>query len=274
MKRAALINDLSGIGGCSLTAAISVLSALGVEACPLPTAVLSNQTEFKSFYMDDYTDKINFIADQWSKLNISFDAISTGFISTVKQAQLIEAFINTFKKSDTLLLVDPVMGGDGSCYKTLSSELCSQIRSLAFKADIITPNLTEACILLKKNISLDISIEKAKEYAKALMVNGPSKVIITDVMLGDEIFNIIGENGIVDFVSTKNIGGSYSGTGDLFAAVITAGVLNNKHSLKKIVEVAAKFIEKAVSEAFHNNTDRNYGVPFGNYLPLLWEELK
>lgn len=274
MKKVAVINDLSGLGRCSLTAAISVLSALGVEACPLPTAILSNQTEYDSFYMDDYTDKMDLHIEQWKKLDISFDAISTGFLANTKQAAIVERFIEDFKTPETLLLVDPVMGGDGICYKTLTPELCDRIRSLSFKADIITPNLTEACILLEKEPNLKLPLEEVHQYAKELMKRGAKKVIITDIVADGRIHNIIGENGYTTSVSTKIIGGSYSGTGDLFAAVITAGVLNDKYSLEKIVTTAAEFIEKSVAEAYRSNTNRNDGIPFGKYLPLLWEELQ
>ena len=273
MKRVALINDLSGLGGCSLTASISVLSALGVEACPLPTAVLSNQTEFESFYMLDMTDKMELFAEQWKKLDISFDAILVGFLADVNQAETVKKFIEQFKKDNTLLLIDPVMGGDGACYKTLTADLCEKIRNLSFEADIITPNLTEAEILLGKDIELNVTLGEARSFAEELLKKGPSKVIITDVVIGDKIYNIIGENGEIFEICAQRIGKSYSGTGDLLASVITAGVLNG-FSVKNSVVAAAKFIEKAVEEAFNNKTDRNFGIPFQKYLPLLWEQFK
>ena len=273
MKRVALINDLSGIGGCSLTTSIAVLSALGIEACPLPTAILSNQTEFDSFYMVDMTDKMELFAEQWKRLNISFDAISVGFLADESQAEIVKNFISQFKKDNTLILIDPVMGGDGACYKTLTPELCEKIRALSFKADIITPNLTEAQILLEKEIKLEVTLKEAHLFAEELMKKGPSKVIITDVVIGDTVYNIIGENGEISEVCARRIGKSYSGTGDLLASVITAGALNG-FSLKTTVATAALFIEKAVEEAFNNKTDRNFGIPFQNYIPLLWENLK
>lgn len=274
MKKVAAINDLSGFGGCSLVAAISVFSAMGVEVCPLPTAVLSNQTEYESFYMDDYTDKMGFFIEQWKKINPDFDAISIGFIANKKQAELIEEFIHNFKSEKTLLVVDTVMGTGGSRYKTVDDKLCESIRSLAFKADIITPNLTEACILLEKEIRLNVSLQEAMSYAEQLMLKGAKKVIITDVVIDNRIYNIIGENGKVGYVSSENVGGSYSGTGDLFAAVITAGVLKEKYSLKHITKAAAEFIEKSVRDSYNNKTDRNQGVSFQKHLPVLWRRMK
>ena len=122
-KRAAVINDISGLGKCSLVAAVSVLSCLGVAACPLPTAVLSNQTGYDSFFMDDYTDKMPVYIEEWKKRGIRFDAISTGFLANERQVGIIEDFIRDFKSADTLLIVDPVMGDGGHIYSTYTPQL-------------------------------------------------------------------------------------------------------------------------------------------------------
>lgn len=219
------------------------------------------------------SDKMNLIAEEWKKLNISFDAITVGFLADTKQADIVENFIENFKTDNTLILIDPVMGGDGSCYKTLTPELCEKIRNLNFKADIITPNLTEAEILLEREIDLNPSLEEVHGYAKELMQKGISKVIITDIVIEDKVYNIIGENGKTFEVCAHRIGKSYSGTGDLLAAVITAAVLKG-YSIVDAVSAAAVFIEKAVEEAFNNKTDRNFGIPFQNHLHILWERLK
>ena len=128
MKKIAVINDLSGLGRCSLTAAISVLSAMGVQACPLPTAILTAQTEYPSYYCDDYTDKMDIYRLEWLKLNQHFDGIYTGYVASVRQIQQILHFIDTFKEPDTFLLVDPVMGDDGQTYDVYTPELLSQMK--------------------------------------------------------------------------------------------------------------------------------------------------
>ena len=272
MKRVAVINDLSGLGRCSLTAAISVISCLGLEACPLPTAILSNQTEYSSFFMDDYTDKMDFIIEEWKKLHIGFDAILTGFLANEQQTYIVERFIETFKKENTLLVVDPVMGDDGCKYKTCTENLCLKIKDLAFKGDIITPNITEACILLDKKIDTQVDLRTAHAYAKELMLKGPSRVVITGVVQKDRIFNIVGENGETEEVSAKLTSGSFSGTGDLFSSVLTAGMLKGNRTFKEVVETAVGFIEKSAQSASRSNADPNDGIPYEKYLSLLWSE--
>lgn len=273
MKKVAVINDLSGLGRCSLTAAISVISCLGLEACPLPTAILSNQTEYESFFMDDYTDKMDLIIEEWKKLHIGFEAILTGFLANEQQTYIVEKFIETFKKENTLLVVDPVMGDDGCRYKTCSEKLCSRIKNLAFKGDIITPNITEACILLGKKIDTELPLETAHTYAKELMLKGPSRVVITGLVHKDRIFNIVGENGKTEEISAELTKGSFSGTGDLLSSVLTAGMLKENCTFKEVVETAVRFIEKSAQSASRSNTDPNDGIPFEKYLSVLWSEL-
>ena len=146
-KKIAVINDLSGFGRCSLTAAISVHSAMGVQACPLPTAILTAQTGYPSYYCDDYTDKMEHYRTEWKKMGQHFDGIYTGFVAGEAQIRQIFNFIDTFDSPDTFLLVDPVMGDNGRTYSIFTPPLLSQMRRLAMRADIITPNLTEFCLL-------------------------------------------------------------------------------------------------------------------------------
>ncbi|MBP1566886.1 MAG: pyridoxamine kinase [Oscillospiraceae bacterium] len=272
-KRAALINDLSGLGKCSLTAAIPVFSCMGIQPCPLPTAVLSNQTGYDSYYIDDFTDKMSFFTEEWLKKRITFDAISTGFFVNSKQIDISEEFIKKFKKEDTLLVVDPVMGDGGTVYKTFSDELCRRICRLALTADVITPNLTEACIILGEKPDLSLSLENVCDMARRLKEKGPSKVVVTGVVIGDKVYNVVCDDKTVDYTVNNMAFGSYSGTGDLFVSVIAAGLMNGKHSLKEIAQAASDLIESAARDAYAEKTDRNDGVPFEKYLPKLWEAL-
>ena len=146
-KKVAVINDLSGLGRCSLTAAISVLSAMGIQACPLPTAILSSQTEYPSYYCYDFTDKMDYFRQEWKKLGTSFSGIYTGYVASVCQIEQIMHFLDTFQTADTFLLVDPVMGDDGVTYDMYTSGLLTAMKELAARADVITPNLTEFCLL-------------------------------------------------------------------------------------------------------------------------------
>lgn len=274
MKKVALINDLSGLGKCSLTAAIPIYSCLGIQPCPLPTAILSNQTGYSSYFMDDYTEKMVAFSNEWSKRKINFDAISTGFLINSNQIDFVEDFLNSFKNNDTLLVVDPVMGDGGQMYKTVSNQLCKKIRLLALKADVITPNLTEACILLEEEPVSSLPVKKVKKMAEKLMKHGIKKVVITGVVYEDKIYNIIGNNNDITHISNSMIHKSYSGTGDLLTSILTAGILLNKHNFTYIVKTATDFIEMATAQAFHEKTDHNDGVAFEEHLPFLWQALK
>ena len=147
MKKIAVIQDLSGLGKCSLTAAIPVISVMGVQAVPLPTAVLSNQTGYSSYYCDDYTDRMGQIMDQWEKREFHPDGIYTGFLAGEKQADQILRFYDRFCGNETLVLVDPVMGDNGRAYGIYTEGLRERLLEQAGRPQVITPNLTEALML-------------------------------------------------------------------------------------------------------------------------------
>lgn len=147
MKRVALINDLSGFGRCSLTAAIPVISVMGHQACPLPTAVLTSQTEFEDYYCDDFTDRMDRFTETWRKLGISFDGIYSGYLTSSRQIEKLLHFLEVFEKEDTFYLADPVMGDEGVQYDMFNEQFLRGMRELTHRADVITPNLTELCLL-------------------------------------------------------------------------------------------------------------------------------
>lgn len=147
MKKAAVIHDLSGFGKCSLTAAIPVLSALGVQCCPVATAVLTGQTGYPCYHCTDLTAMLPDYIDAWGKNNAHFDAIYSGFLTGAKQISQVLDFIHHFREEHTLLLVDPVMGDDGNAYPFFTPGLLNGMKELTLEADVITPNLTEACLL-------------------------------------------------------------------------------------------------------------------------------
>ena len=160
-KKIAVINDLSGFGKCSLTAAISAVAAMGVQPCPLPTAVLSAQTGYSSYYCDDYTDRMGNITEEWRKMDVHFDGIYTGFLSGEHQIRKVLDFIDIFYEDDTFLLVDPVMGDNGSRYPVFTSRMEAEMKALTERADIITPNLTELCLLTGRDCRLtDVSPDR------------------------------------------------------------------------------------------------------------------
>lgn len=280
-KKAVLINDLSGLGKCSLTAAIPVLSVMGIQACPMPTAVLTSQTGFKSFYCNDCTDKLDYYTQEWKKLGFQPDGIYTGFLSSEKQVDKILNFINSFETENTLVLVDPVMGDGGRPYSLFTDTLACKMKKLVTAADVITPNLTECCILCDidycefvKNAESPDFIDRIAELGKALLKRyGVKIVIITGIEHKDsdgtiKVLNLVASDEEVFCVSCKKIGGSYSGTGDLFASVIFSGLLRGD-SLRDTVNLAVNFIETSLHDTVNLGIDRNEGIEFEKNLNLL-----
>ena len=191
VPKVAAIHDLSGLGKCSLTAAIPILSVCGVQAVPLATAVLSNQTSFEHYVGVDLSEHLPMIADQWQRMDLRLDGIFTGYLSGVQQVEWVSGFLDRFRRENTLVLVDPVLGENGEYYRGFDEEMRCAMRGLCRQADIITPNLTEALMLLGKDArQQNLSPETAKEYARELAELGPKTVIITGIGQGETVWNV------------------------------------------------------------------------------------
>ena len=281
VKRIAVINDLSGLGKCSLTAAIPVLSVMGVQACPLPTAILSNQTGYESYYYDDYTKHMDAYTDEWSKRGLTLDGIYTGFLGSELQAEKILRFIDVFQKPDTLLLVDPVMGDSGHTYDIYTETFGTQMKRLVQRADVITPNLTELCILTDTDYSTLTARSGAPDYLETiaalgqkLLAQGIKTVIITGILYQSptdrekRYYNLVLEENAVTPISSAIHGGSYSGTGDLLASVVCAGMVRGDSALES-VRRAVHFLETALAETANEQIPKNDGINFEPYLQLL-----
>ena len=280
-KKIAVINDLSGFGRCSLTAAISAISVMGVQPCPLPTAVLSAQTGYPSYYCDDYTDKMEHFREEWEKMGAQFAGIYTGFLASEAQVEHIFRFLDTFYKEDTFLLVDPVMGDEGRVYALFTDGLLKQMKELAGKADIITPNLTEICLLTDYNFS-DIQnmsdtkqmIAKIEQMAQEMIRKGPKTVVVTGIRYIDEkdkkkkIGNLVVTEQKSQLSAFPYIGGSFSGTGDLFASVIAGGMARGD-DIFRIINLAGEFIEQAMKDSVMDQVEANDGVNYEKYLKML-----
>jgi len=288
LKKIAVLNDLSGMGKCSLTAAIPVISVMGIQACPLPTAVLSAQTGFPSYYCDDYTDRMDAIMEEWKKMDFYPDGIYTGFLADARQADKAVEFIEQFAKEDTKILIDPVMGDNGEEYPIYTEALCEKMRFLVRRATVITPNLTEALLLLYgaqrahvlwKELSLmdeERLLKFTESTGKELSKEFDTEVVITGIDLParenhQEIGNLICQDGVQTWVSTVKEGGSYSGTGDLFASVLSAGMVKGMDTVDS-VRKAVKFLSKGIHDAVLEGTDRNEGICFERYLSELAAE--
>lgn len=283
-KKIAVINDLSGFGRCSLTAAISVLSAMGVQACPLPTAILTAQTEYPSYYCDDYTDKMEIYRIEWKKMNQKFDGIYTGFVASEAQIDHIFRFIETFRTLDTFLLVDPVMGDDGITYDVFTPSLLAKMKELALNADIVTPNMTELCLLTDYPYEELIQITDTVQLMNQIQIlgqklcnMGPSYVIVTGIQFSEDGIRKMGNLYITEsehsLVSFPYVGGSYSGTGDLFASCLVAGIARNLN-IPNIIQTAGTFLESALTDSVRENVPENDGVNFEKYLYILMNSVK
>ncbi|WP_040195773.1 pyridoxamine kinase [Candidatus Soleaferrea massiliensis] len=269
--KVAAINDLSGFGRCSLTVAIPILSVMGVQCCPLPTAILSNHTGYESYFFDDFTDRMAPYAREWKKLGLSFDMIFTGFLGSDAQIGLVRRFIESFREG-SLVLVDPVMADNGHIYSTYSKQMCDSMKQLITLADIITPNVTESCILTDTPYTgEDIDMDLAKELAKKLSAKGPGKVIITGIMKSRHIIsNLAYDRALGEFSSydTEHIHTSYPGTGDVFATIV-CGELAKGGELPAALKKACDFIAEVIAFTYQNNTPIMDGILFEPFLKKL-----
>ena len=286
MKKIAVLNDLSGMGKCSLTAAIPVISVMGIQACPLPTAVLSCQTGFPSYYCDDYTDRMELIMDEWKKMGFKPDGVYTGFLGDARQVDLILKFVDMFCTEGTHILIDPVMGDRGETYKTYSETLCEKMRTLVREATVITPNLTEAFLLLYGEDGMKERMKALSDMEETQLLKeieksgrdltqrfGLEAIVITGVEVpGSDgrarMGNLVLEKEKADWCFSVKEGGSYSGTGDLLASVLSAGMVRGI-PMKACVEKAVEFLGGAIHDAVEEGTDRNDGVCFEKYLGIL-----
>ena len=271
-KKLALINDITGFGRCSVTVELPIISALKIQACPLPTAILSVHTGYQNYFLDDYTDKMQDYIKSWRLNNLEFDGVATGFLGSAAQIEIVSDFL---KNSNAQIFIDPVMGDHGKIYKTYTREMCVKIRDLLKFADLATPNLTEACQLLNipypaEGIISDSNLATMAANIAAKTRGG--KVIITGVNLdaddGSNIANFIYDNGKIDFVTSKKLGSDRSGTGDVFFAVVAASIMNGE-TLTAAVRKAADFVTKCILHAEKLNLAWNYGLPFEEFLAEL-----
>lgn len=265
-KRAAVINDLSGMGRCSLCADIAVLSAMGITLCPLPTAALSHQTAFGSFYREDLTKSMELSADEWRKSRERFDAVLSGYAANAEQLGLISKFISDFRSESTVVIVDPIMGDDGELYPSYDRAAADKMRSLARSADILTPNLTELCFLSGADYDLlsrdcPESLERIAEAAEKARAHSSQRLVVTGIRGKDVIRNLCVDKDGVEIISQRRMGGYFSGTGDLFSAVICGCALNG-FGLADSVRTAADFLSASIERTLENGTNPLYGVDF------------
>jgi len=245
LARVVAIHDMSGYGKCSLTVAIPVISATGIEVCPLPTALLSTNTLLPGFRFFDFTPQMDEIITHWKEIGFKTDCAYSGFLGSAEQIQIVKNFMLDFNCA--LKIVDPVMGDNGIIIKTYTPTMCNTMRDLASIADIVTPNLTEAYILTGKDyVDLEVDKDASRKLCAEIIEMGAKNVVLTGVVRGDSLYNCaMSEDHSYFEVAVDLLPYQMHGTGDLFTSVLTAGVVSG-YTLKESVESAANFVRDAM----------------------------
>lgn len=265
-KKIAVINDFCGFGRCSIAASLPIISAMKIQCCPLPTSVFSNHTGFESFYYTDFTSHMDACMDEWAKLGLRFNGILTGFLGSPEQIDIVKRFFERFKREDTVTVVDPVMGDYGKLYPTYSPELASRMASLAPYADILTPNLTEACILTGTAYRADMDESDLEKLCEKLSEMGPKKIVISGLERGGDLDNFIFEAGKPPVsIREHKVGPCRSGTGDVFSSIIAADAVNGL-GLSDSVRHASSFIAKVLRRTVELDLPKTDGLCFEEFL--------
>ena len=272
MKRIITVQDISCVGKCSLTVALPVISAMGVEACVLPTAVLSTHTAFKGFTFRDLTSDISSITNHWKQEKISFDAIYTGYLGSFEQIELMHSLISDFGGGSTRVIVDPCMGDNGALYSGFTPDFAKAMAGLCSKADVIVPNLTEASFMLGIPY---VESGYTKEYIEELVQNlaglGSRKVVLKGVSFDDKKLGIVSydsQSQKISWYFHEKKPQSFHGTGDIFASVLT-GALVRGFEVQEACRLAADFVVEAIRATLSHKDYNWYGVDFEAAIPML-----
>lgn len=279
IPRVAAVNDLSGFGRVSLTEACPILSAMGVEACPLPTAVLSTHTyKFEDYTFCDLTDQMEKILEHWQKLGVRFDGICTGYMAGARQIELLSEFIKEKKHEGSIIVIDPVLGDNDlsdaeTVYYDRMNDLLIGMKGFVSLADVITPNLTEACLLLDRAYpDCYLAKNEVEEIARALSDLGPDAVAITSVMTDERHMCVAVYDKTADSFELLDCGyidRPFHGTGDIFAAVLTGGLVNGLE-VSAAAKKAVDFVKAAIAETMkYPEMKIEYGVLFEKVLGQL-----
>lgn len=267
IPRLAMINDIAGFGRCSTTVALPVISAMQVQVCPVPTSILSNHLAFPHCYFEDYTPHIREYLRPWAQLGIAFDGLYCGFLGNEEQIAIVEEFINHFHPG--LFLLDPVMGDHGKAYATVTPEHCLAMRRLLKYAQIITPNITEACLLTDTPYKDGgFHATELEAICRKLSLLCPGSIVITGLDNHGLFANYIWQNGVHSVYEAPSAGTSRPGTGDLFASILIADALH-KEKLTHSVKKAADFIAACICGSDKAGIPVREGVMFEKYLHLL-----
>ncbi len=246
-RKAAVINDFTSFGRCSLAVTVPILSALKVQCCPVPTAIFTNHTGFPAFSWTDHTDHLEAYIRDWRAIGLSFDTLATGFLGSVRQIDFVRRFVEAFRSPSTLVVVDPVMGDYGRFYPTYDAALAESMRAFLDLADVLTPNLTEACVLADRPYDPAITDAELTDLCATLTARHATRVVVSGLARGANLVNFIYEKGRAPVLDAwPKLGPDRSGTGDVFSSVII-GDLTRGLAFADAVRHAANFVSRTVS---------------------------
>ncbi|WP_418879716.1 pyridoxamine kinase [Waltera sp.] len=283
VPRLAMINDIAGFGRCSTTVSLPVISVMKVQVCPVPTSVLSNHLGFPLCHFDDYTSHMRDYIKVWNELGLTFDGLYCGFLGNEEQIDIVREFVEMFRPP--LFLLDPVMGDHGRAYSSITETHVQKMKELLPLADIITPNITEACLLTgtpwkdgewtMQELSglcerlADICQQESVSSSEASVgtVSGAS-IVITGIRQGDSLVNFLWDDGIYTTVASPIAGASRPGTGDIFASILAADAVRGE-TLLTSVQKAANFVGLCIAGSEKAGTPVQEGVVFEKYLAAL-----
>lgn len=283
VPRLAMINDIAGFGRCSTTVSLPVISVMKVQVCPVPTSVLSNHLGFPLCHFDDYTSHMRDYIKVWGELGLTFDGLYCGFLGNEEQIDIVREFVEMFRPP--LFLLDPVMGDHGRAYSSITETHVQKMKELLPLADIITPNITESCLLTgtpwkdgewtMQELSglcerlADICQQESVSSSEASVgtVSGAS-IVITGIRQGDSLVNFLWDDGIYTTVASPIAGASRPGTGDIFASILAADAVRGE-TLLTSVQKAANFVGLCIAGSEKAGTPVQEGVVFEKYLAAL-----
>lgn len=269
-RKAAIVNDFSSFGRCSLMASVPILSAMRIQCCPVPTSLFTNHTGFPKFSKLDCTGWMGGYITDWKAIDLGFEAIQTGFLASQAQMDFVLSFVEAFRQSHTLVSVDPVMGDYGRLYPSYDPALAARMPELLDVADVLTPNLTEAYILAKRPYVDNPSDREIEDLAAALCSRNAKFAVISGVHRGGSLLNFIyTKGGACDIVEVPKIGVDRSGTGDVFASVVLGAMMRGR-DFGDAVRLAVSFVTETVEKAQEMSIPPTDGLPIEETLSSLW----
>lgn len=276
MKRIVTIQDISCVGKCSLTVALPIISAMGIETAVIPTAVLSTHTAFKNFTYRDLTGDLPKIAKHWKQEKFDFDGIYTGYLGSIEQIDMLKEFFKQFKTSENFIFIDPVMADNGKLYAGFDEKFVKEMKELCKMADIIVPNLTEASYMLEKEYKENYSEQEIKDMLIELSFLGPKYVVLTGVSFNENKLGVMSYNKETNKFFTyfkEKVPAKYHGTGDIFASTLV-GAITNRNTLEEGLKVAVDYVWETINDTYKTNKKDVYGVNFETKIPYLIDRIK